>query len=99
MQKHTMFIVGIVGFVVLVGFITIFPIDNLQLGQDSLAGNVVLAHQTREETSCTQCEGKPVCAIKDQRAIDYNNACNARCNGATVIHDNYCATIPHASNK
>ncbi len=99
MQKHTLLIVGIVGLIILVGFMTVLPIDKMHLGQDSLAGNIVLSQQAAQETSCAQCTGKPVCAIKGQRAINYKNACEARCDNATVIYDNYCATIPRANKK
>ncbi len=94
-----MLIVGIVGFVILVGFITVFPMNSMQLGSDSLAGNVVLSDTARQDNSCNQCEGKPVCATKDNRAIDYPNACQAECDQAFVIYDNYCATIPRANKK
>jgi hypothetical protein len=99
MQKHTWLIIGIVGAVVLVGFLTLFPIDTMQLGSDSLAGNVVLSQQARQESSCKTCEGNPVCAIKDQKAVDYKSACHAKCDGAAVIYNDYCASIPVAQRK
>ena len=94
MDKHTILIVSIVSVVILIGVFTIVDVSvpDLRLSGDSLAGNVVY----NQGSTCTHCIGKTVCAVKDGKMSDYKSSCDAICNNAKIIYDNYCSAIPSA---
>ena len=83
-----MMIIGILALLVAVGVYTITPQEYF----DSMSGMVVYS-----AADCSRCFGTPICAVKGQRAINYESACAATCDNARVIYDDFCEKIPKAN--
>lgn len=75
---------------------------NVNLGE-GITGNVVANTPNSVITpatsfDCSSCMGyRPVCATRNHRAMTYDNECEAVCDNAKVIYNDFCANIPRAN--
>lgn len=95
MERALLMIVSIVFVVGLVGLLTVLPSTDggRKFASNDLTGNVVVDATANE---CGSCFGVPVCAAKDGRARNYDNACAARCDDAKILYNAVCERIPRA---
>lgn len=90
MDRMILIIVVIVALVGVVGLFSNYNFGSTDaLTHGSLTGNAVAG-----TGDCTACAGfSPVCARLNHRLLTFENACSARCAGATIVRDSPCERI------